>query len=170
MLTDKKIVSYEKAEKLARKLRKSKKRIVMVTGCFDILHTGHLIFLNDAKKYGDILVVALGNDKVVRKLKGRGRPIISEKLRSRMLAGLELVDYVVICREKLIDWNIDHSRLVEILKPDIYVVPMTDKKLAKKRTMVERAGGKLIACRRLPPNHIKGGISSTQIEEKLLKL
>jgi len=140
-----------------------------VTGCFDIMHFGHVIFLNYTKKQGDILIIGLGSDKTLRKLKGPDRPILNEKLRSRMLAALELVDYVVINKEKLVNYNIDFSALIAKIKPDIFVVPITDKKLDYKKKLVEQYGGRLKPCRRLPPNHLKDGISSTEILEKICK-
>jgi len=169
MLTDKKILNYDN---IARKLashRKKGEKIVFVTGCFDIMHFGHVIFLNYTKKQGDILIIGLGSDKTLRKLKGPDRPILNEKLRSRMLAALELVDYVVINKEKLVNYNIDFSALIAKIKPDIFVVPITDKKLDYKKNLVEKYGGRLKPCRRLPPNHLKDGISSTEILEKICK-
>jgi len=84
-------------------------------------------------------------------------------LRSRLLAGLEIVDYVVICQEPLVNYNMDHKQLIEILKPDIYIVPVTDKKLEYKKKLIKSIDGRLITCHRNPPNKIKGGISTTKI-------
>ncbi|TSC92876.1 MAG: D-beta-D-heptose 7-phosphate kinase / D-beta-D-heptose 1-phosphate adenosyltransferase [Candidatus Berkelbacteria bacterium Licking1014_7] len=166
MQSDKKIVSYHKIKKLTEKFKKQNKKTVLVTGCFDILHLGHLIFFNYAKSKGDILIVGLGSDETIKKYKGKGRPINNETLRSRLLAGLEIVDYVIICREPLVNYNMDHLKLTQRVKPDVYVVPLTDKKLEYKRKLIESIGGQFIACRRNPPNKIKGGISTTKIIEK----
>lgn len=162
MFTDRKILNYGN---IARKLashRRRKEKIVFVTGCFDILHLGHIIFLNYAQKQGDILVVSIGGDRIVKKLKP-GRPIFNERFRVRMLAALEVVDYVIISKEKLINYNIDFSILISKVKPDTFVVPMTDKKLDYKRELVEKYGGVLKTCHRLPPEHLKGGVSSSKI-------
>lgn len=167
MLSDKKIIDYKRAGIIAQKLKRSGKKTVMVTGCYDILHLGHLVFFNYAKSQGDVLVVAVGSDETIHAYKGPNRPINNEVLRSRLLAGLGVVDYVIICHEPLVNFNMDHKRLIEIMRPDVYIVPVTDKKLAYKKELVELNGGKFIACRRNPPNHIKGGISTTDIIEKL---
>lgn len=167
MSTDKKILNYQNISRKLASHRRRKEKIVFVTGCFDIMHLGHIIFLNYAKRQGNILVVGLGSDKSVKSLKP-DRPIFNQKFRSRVLASLETVDYVVINREKLVNYNIDFSILISKIKPDIFVVPLTDKKLNYKRKLVEKYDGKIKTCHRLPPNHLKGGISSTKILEKLL--
>lgn len=170
MRSDKKVINYRQAGIIAQKLKRSGKKTVMVTGCYDILHLGHLVFLNYAKSKGDTLVVAIGSDKTIHAYKGPARPINNEILRSRLLAGLEVVDFVIICHEPLVNFNMDHKKLIEIMKPDVYIVPVTDKKLADKRELVKANGGQFIACHRNPPNHINGGISTTGIIEKSKKL
>lgn len=155
MLTDRKIIKYGD-------LHKIKGKVVLVTGCYDFLHLGHIIFFEYAKKQGDILVVGIGSDATIRKLKGEGRPLIRERLRARTVAAVEVVNYVVINKEPLRNGNIDHTILVEKLKPDVYVVPVTDSNLAGKRKLIKK-WGKLVTCHRLPPNHLKGGISSSSL-------
>lgn len=164
MKTDKKIIPYTSLAGLRRKTRNAGKRIVLTTGCFDILHLGHVIHFNYCASKGDILVVSVGNDRTVRELKGPNRPVNDEAFRARMVAALECVDYVVVSEES---GKMDHTRLVELLRPDCYVVPSTDYMLDEKRELVEQNGGVFITCRRLPPGHLKGGISSTKIKEKL---
>jgi bifunctional ADP-heptose synthase (sugar kinase/adenylyltransferase) len=128
---------------------------------------GHIIHFNYCKSKGDVLFVSVGNDKTVMNLKGPGRPINDERFRARMIAAVEYVDYVVISEES---GKMDHTRLMKLLKPDFYVVPSTDSALLEKKVMVEREGGRVIACRRLPPGRLKGGISTSKLEEKLLAL
>lgn len=164
MKTDQKILNYQQVGSIGG----SKK--VLVTGCFDILHLGHIIFLEYAKKQGKVLIVGIGSDKTIRKLKGKNRPILSEKIRARTVAALDIVDFVVINKEPLKNGNIDHTILVSKLKPKIYVVPVTDRNLAGKHALVEQYGGKVKTCHRLPPNHLKGGISSTEILKKLCQI
>jgi rfaE bifunctional protein nucleotidyltransferase chain/domain len=164
MRTDRKIISYRRAGALRRSAARAGKTIVLTTGCYDILHLGHVTHFHYCKSRGDILVVSVGNDETVRGLKGPARPINNERFRARMVAALEYVDYVVISEES---GKMDHNRLVEILRPDFYVVPSTDSMLAEKRRLVTTNGGTLIACRRLPPGNLKGGISTTGIEKKL---
>ncbi|MCL4500463.1 MAG: adenylyltransferase/cytidyltransferase family protein, partial [Deltaproteobacteria bacterium] len=89
------------------------KKIVFTNGCFDLLHGGHIKFLEDSRRLGDALLVALDTDASVRRVKGAGRPVIGEAQRSRILAALEAVDYVTL---------FESARLPEILdklKPDL---------------------------------------------------
>jgi rfaE bifunctional protein nucleotidyltransferase chain/domain len=94
-----KVKSLSQITALARKLQNQKKKIVFTNGCFDILHLGHVDYLERAKLLGDILVVAINRDASVKKLKGPGRPVNSEKDRAGVLAGLRCVDYVVFFAE-----------------------------------------------------------------------
>ena len=81
---------------LSKELKKKGKKIVFTNGCFDLLHAGHVRYLETAKSYGDILIVGLNSDKSVRKLKDKNRPINAQKDRAYIIAALEVVDYVVI--------------------------------------------------------------------------
>jgi len=94
-----KIVDLKTLLKRLEDLRKSGKKIVFTNGCFDLLHVGHITYLNDARKLGDILVVGLNTDSSVRSLKGKNRPIIPEQERSHLIAALECVDYVIMFDE-----------------------------------------------------------------------
>jgi D-beta-D-heptose 7-phosphate kinase / D-beta-D-heptose 1-phosphate adenosyltransferase len=164
MKTDRKILTYPQAAALRKRTKKEGVSIVLTTGCFDILHLGHVIHFAFSKSKGDILVVSVGNDATVRNLKGPGRPINSESFRARMVAALECVDYAIISEEF---GKMDHTRLVEVLLPDIYVVPSTDSMLEEKRNLIISRGGTFIPCHRLPPSHLKGGISTTSIEKQI---
>lgn len=166
MFTDKKILKYADLSNLRKKCSRGGKKIVLTTGCYDILHLGHVIHFNYCKSKGDVLLVSVGNDATVRSLKGPTRPINSERLRARLAAALECVDYVVISEEL---GKMDHNKLVELLKPDLYIVPSTDSMLGDKKALCDKNGVQFIGCRRLPPEKIKGGISTTQIEEKLAR-
>jgi len=96
MNADKKIISLEGAAQIARQ---SGQRIVLANGCFDLLHVGHLRYLEAAKAIGDLLIVGVNGDESVRRLKGAGRPLLSEMDRARLVAALRVVDYVVIFQE-----------------------------------------------------------------------
>jgi D-beta-D-heptose 7-phosphate kinase/D-beta-D-heptose 1-phosphate adenosyltransferase len=103
---------------LARKiasLRRRWKKVVFTNGCFDILHLGHVKYLEKAKSLGDLLVVGLNSDASVRLIKGKGRPINSESDRAMVLASLCFVDYVTIFNDPT------PERLIQKLKPDILV-------------------------------------------------
>ena len=89
------------------------KRIVFTNGCFDLLHIGHVRYLEKAKALGDVLVVGVNSDSSVRKLKGRRRPILPEQERAEILSGLGCVDYVTLFDE------IDPLKLISSLQPDV---------------------------------------------------
>jgi len=91
------------------------KTIVFTNGCFDLLHRGHISYLQEAKYLGDYLIVGLNSDESVRHLKGKTRPIVTEKDRAFMLASLCMVDAVVIFNEST---PID---LLSVLKPDLHI-------------------------------------------------
>jgi rfaE bifunctional protein nucleotidyltransferase chain/domain len=89
--------------------------IVLANGCFDLFHAGHIRYLRAAKAKGDILVVAINSDRSVRRLKGKGRPILEQKERAEILASFSFVDYVTIFGEPTV------SRVLLTLKPDVHV-------------------------------------------------
>jgi D-beta-D-heptose 7-phosphate kinase/D-beta-D-heptose 1-phosphate adenosyltransferase len=109
------MVTEKKLAKLLMQARAQGERIVMTGGCFDILHAGHVTYLQQAAKLGDRLVVALNDDASVRRLKGKDRPVNSLQSRMTVLAGLECVDWVVPFSEDT------PARLIEKLNPDILV-------------------------------------------------
>ena len=100
---------------IADELRAKNKKIIFTNGCFDILHLGHIKYLESAKSLGDILILGLNSDKSVKSLKGNGRPINSQNDRAYILAALEVVDYVVIFDEET-PYN-----LIQMIKPDTLV-------------------------------------------------
>ncbi len=100
MLSSKsKIQSRASIRRIASELRARCRRIVFTNGCFDLLHVGHVTYLEKAKRFGDVLVVGLNSDASVRRLKGPGRPVNSEKDRAKVLAALQAVDYVTFFSE-----------------------------------------------------------------------
>ncbi len=94
---------------------KKAKRVVFTNGCFDILHYGHVKYLEDARKKGDLLIVAVNSDNSVKRLKGPKRPLCSLRDRMRVLAGLSSVDYVVPFKEDT------PAEIIKYLKPDILI-------------------------------------------------
>ncbi|MBI1983224.1 MAG: adenylyltransferase/cytidyltransferase family protein, partial [Acidobacteria bacterium] len=94
-----KVLPIEKAIALVGELKRRGKRVVFTNGCFDVLHPGHTRYLAEARKLGDVLLVALNSDRSVRSLKGPGRPVFPESERAEILAALEAVDYVTIFDE-----------------------------------------------------------------------
>lgn len=112
---DSKIQNGDSVRPLLEKIKSEKKTIVFTNGCFDILHPGHVYYLNHAKNMGDCLVVGLNTDASVKRIKGPKRPLVCEKDRARVLASLESVDYVVFFDDDT------PQKLIEIVKPDILV-------------------------------------------------
>lgn len=98
--------------KIVEGLKKAGKKIVFTNGCFDLLHLGHIRYLGEAKRLGDVLIIGLNSDNSVESLKGPNRPLIKEKDRAEILGALEVVDYIVIFNEltpkNLIDRVIPH--------------------------------------------------------------
>lgn len=107
-------VSLEDVERLAVELRGQGKRLVLANGCFDLLHVGHIRYLQAAKQLGDVLIVAVNSDASVRRIKGRGRPLMSQTERAEIVAALGCVDYVVTFEEETV------VRLIARLKPHVH--------------------------------------------------
>ena len=91
-----KILSLERAFEVVEELKRRGKRVVFTNGCFDLLHPGHVRVLSEAKKLGDVLIVAINSDRSARELKGRERSIQPEAERAEILAAIKAVDYVTI--------------------------------------------------------------------------
>lgn len=132
------VLSRELAVKLVEELKSQGKKVVFTNGCFDILHVGHLRYMNEAKRQGDVLIVGVNSDASVRRLKGETRPINSENDRAEMLSGLEAVDFTVIFAD---DTPIS---LIEDIKPSIHVKGGDYKKEDLPETViVEKHGGEV---------------------------
>lgn len=110
-----KIVTRNELNRTILNLKAADKTIVFTNGCFDILHVGHVRYLNAARKLGDCLIVGLNSDESVRCLKGPTRPINNEEDRAEVLAALACVDHIVIFAERTAE------TLIAEIKPDIYV-------------------------------------------------
>jgi D-glycero-beta-D-manno-heptose 1-phosphate adenylyltransferase len=108
------LVSLEEAERLASAWRRAGKRIVLANGCFDLLHVGHVRYLQSARALGDALVVGLNSDAAVRRLKGPGRPLMPVAERAELLGALSAVDAVVVFDADTADV------LVSRLRPDVH--------------------------------------------------
>jgi D-glycero-beta-D-manno-heptose 1-phosphate adenylyltransferase len=109
-----KIVERSRLPELARNLRAQKRKIVFANGCFDILHVGHVRYLEGARCEGDVLIVGVNADSSVCRLKGTGRPILDEGARALLVAALRAVDFVVIFPEPNVE------ALLEELRPDVH--------------------------------------------------
>lgn len=102
-------------KKITSALKAKGEKVVFTNGCFDLLHYGHIQYLEDAKKKGDILIVAINSDSSLRRIKGKNRPIINQLDRLKTIAALESVDFAVLFRQD------SPIRLIRYLRPDILV-------------------------------------------------
>jgi len=152
------IVELEKLVKILDLLR-GKKKIVFTNGCFDIIHAGHVDYLEKAKSLGDVLVVGMNSDSSIRRIKGEKRPILPQELRAKVLSSLKPVDYVVIFEE---DTPLE---LIKAVKPDI-LVKGGDWEIDRivGREFVESYSGKVIT---IPFEY---DISTTKIIERITRL
>lgn len=139
-LENPKLLSLPDAVRWREKLRAAGKRVVLTNGVFDLLHTGHLYYLQKARALGDALVIALNADASVRELKGPARPVQTEIERAYALAALACVDAIVVFREKRL------TAEIRALKPDIYT-KAGDYTLAKldasERKALEESGARI---------------------------
>lgn len=156
-MISKKIKTLDQLSQIAQKLKKQNKKIVTTNGVFDILHLGHVKYLEAAKKLGDILIVGVNTDKSVKINKGPKRPINGEKSRIGVLAALESVDYVFLFDEK------DPREWLEKVKPNVHV-KAGDYKLSQiiEKDVVEKNKGKIVIAR------MEKGYSTTSMINKIL--
>ena len=110
-----KIKEREELRKIVARLKKDGKRICFTNGCFDIVHQGHVLYLEETRRYGDCLIVGVNTDSSVRKIKGENKPIIPLEGRATVLAALEVVDYVVPFDES------SPFELISYLRPHVLV-------------------------------------------------
>jgi rfaE bifunctional protein nucleotidyltransferase chain/domain len=113
-MTRSKIVSLPELRRQIAELKRRGNSVVLANGCFDILHVGHIRYLEAAKALGDVLAVALNSDQSVRRLKDAGRPLMPEADRASLVAGLECVDFVVLFSELTVE------NILRALRPNIH--------------------------------------------------
>jgi len=136
-----KILTEEQAFKTSKSFKDKGFKIVLVGGCFDLLHTGHIRFLKTAKKYG-ILFVLLESDHTVKKLKGKNRPLNSQAERAEILSSISFVDYVV--KLKGIKSNDDYDKLVLQIEPDLIVITKGDAAKAYKEKQAKLINARVV--------------------------
>lgn len=138
----KKILTVKESIKKARLLRRSGKHIVLAGGCFDILHVGHIIFLENAKKEGDVLFVLLESDEAVEAIKGKNRPINIQKDRARVLASISAVDYIIPLPRRFN--NKDYDELIVKICPHVLATTKGESLRYHKQRQAKLVGAKLI--------------------------
>ena len=156
-----KIIAWDKLPEWRDKIRAGGKKLVVTNGCFDILHLGHVTYLESARNFGDALLVGVNGDAAVRGLKGAGRPVNSKDDRSAILAALESVSGTCIFEETTA------VKFLAVARPDIYVKGgdyTLDTLNQDERRAVESAGGKIRIIPFVP------GKSTTALLEKISRL
>jgi rfaE bifunctional protein nucleotidyltransferase chain/domain len=153
-----KILTWEELKKEVKRSRDEGKKIAFTNGCFDILHAGHVQYLREAHKLGDLLILGLNSDASVRKIKGEKRPLVPQEERAEVVASLMAVDFVTLFDETT------PLRLIEYLRPDCLVKGGDWKEDAVVGGDLVRAwGGKVVIV------PLTEGISTTNIVEKILR-
>jgi len=159
--TGDKIISLKGLASWREQVRLARRTLVVTNGCFDVLHAGHVTYLEAARNQGDLLLVGLNNDASVRALKGKGRPVNPEHDRALVLAALALVDAVCIFPDTRA------SRFLRLAQPDVYVkggdytLETLDQ---EERRTVECAGGRIVIVQLVP------GKSTTVLLEQIARL
>jgi len=153
-----KLVDLEQLRSIIADLRGAGRRVVFTNGCFDIIHPGHILHLQQARQEGDVLVVALNSDGSARRLKGPDRPVFSQTERATVLAALEPVDYIVIFDTLRV------TDVIEAVQPDVYVKGggYTLETLApEERQALERCGAQIVILPEI------GSFSTTGVIERV---
>lgn len=156
-----KILTLEQLPQWREQMRAAGKRLVVTNGCFDLLHRGHVTYLESARNLGDALLLGLNADASVRELKGSQRPVNSEEDRAAVVASLESVSGVCIFPERTAE------QFLALAQPDVYAKggDYTLESLNQdERRMVERFGGKVVILPVVP------GQSTTALLEKISRL
>lgn len=151
-----KLLTQREAARRAREARLRGERVVFTNGCFDLLHVGHLRGLEQARRLGDLLVVALNSDASVRRHKGEGRPIVPARQRAELLAGLECVDWVILFR------GLDPGNAIRAIRPDVLAKGgdwALDEIVGRRE--VEGWGGRVVRLREL------GGVRTSVMIERV---
>jgi rfaE bifunctional protein nucleotidyltransferase chain/domain len=153
-----KIITLPELARRAGEIRQTGKRLVLTNGCFDLLHVGHVRYLEQARELGDFLAVAVNGDESVRALKGAGRPLNSEADRAEVLAALEAVNFVTIFS------SVRATPVIEAAQPAIYVKggDYTPESLDfEERTAVQSIGARTVILPLVP------GKSTSQLIQKM---
>jgi len=130
-------MTLDEAVALADRLRAERKRIVLANGCFDLLHVGHIRYLQAARELGDVLFVGINSDAAVARLKGKGRPLMPAAERAEILMSLRAVDHVVVFEEDTAD------RLIASLKPNVHAKGTDWSGVLPEEATVRKIGGRV---------------------------
>lgn len=136
------ILSADKIDELGKYLHQKHKHVVVVGGCFDILHIGHISLLENAKKFADTLVVFLESDETIKTLKGDNRPLHTQLQRATVLKALTVVDYVILLKPHMN--NDDYDRLTKALRPAIIATTENDSGIEHKKRQAAQTHAQLV--------------------------
>ena len=154
-----KIVTWEVLKEQVERVRGEGKKISFTNGCFDILHVGHVRYLREARKTGDLLILGLNSDASVRAIKGEKRPLVPQGERAEVIASLEMVDYVTLFDDPT------PLRLIEYLRPDVLVKGGDWKEESVVGgNAVKSRGGRIVIV------PLTEGASTTNIIDKVLRV
>ena len=154
-----KILGRERLANEVRRLKRRGKRVVLTSGCYDLLHVGHLRSLEQAASFGDALIVGVNRDERVRALKGKGRPLVPERQRAELIAALEVVDFVALFGED------DASALIRAVRPDVVSKggEYRGRRIPEQKA-AEAVGGRFRHLKQIP------GIRTTKLVDRVGKL
>ena len=142
-------------------------KIVFCSGSFDLPHAGHVIFFEDCKQLGDVLVVGVGGDEIIRQHKGPERPIMNEHVRAKLISSLKPVDYCLIDDNSFRKHIFSFVEFVfDNLRPDVYVVNSDGFDMSARRELAKKYGVEAVVLERWAPKEFDG-ISTTKIIKKI---
>lgn len=137
-----KIINIKQVPQVLQQLKAQGKKVVLVGGCFDILHAAHIEFLKKARREGDALIVLLESDKKIKELKGSDRPINLQAERATALSELNIADYIL--KLTYLKTNHDYEMLVKKIEPDIIAITHGNKIYDWEREYIEKTGKRIV--------------------------
>lgn len=158
----KKIIKTQDLESI----RKRHDSIIFCSGCYDILQSGHAVFFEQCREFGDTLIVSVGCDKVIKSLKGPSRPVNPENNRLYLVAALEAVSYVILGEDEFKAGKIDFYNTLKILRPDVMVLNSDDSAIEHKRKLCDEFGIEIRFVDRVVPDFLVA-TSSSEIIDKI---
>jgi cytidyltransferase-like protein len=159
------IINLEELPKL--RARYKGKKIVFCSGSFDLTHVGHVVFFENCKKHGDILVVSVGDDRIIKFLKGKKRPILNESTRLKMVDSIKAVDYCFLDKYTLeSDLHSMFKLVFEKLKPDFYIINNDVSDIPLRKRLAEKQGVGFVILNREDKTGFEE-VSSTNMLQKI---
>jgi len=162
----KRIIDIEQAIKLSKRFKKAGKIVILAGGCFDVLHLGHIKFLEAAKKTGGVLFVLVESDENVRKIKGEQRPINNQDERTQVLQSIRFVDYVI--KTPFLKDDVDYDKLVIRLNPSIIAITKGSSALEHNKRQAKKTGAQLVQVIGHIPQHSTTKIAQIILDENKL--